>query len=43
MTDSNPFGALNNDEDTYDTFQQGEQKDATVKFNSHDLVERNAD
>ncbi|KAI8645004.1 hypothetical protein BD408DRAFT_96639 [Parasitella parasitica] len=29
MADSNPFGALKEDEDTYETFQQGEQKDAT--------------
>ncbi|KAG1110224.1 hypothetical protein G6F42_015403 [Rhizopus arrhizus] len=29
MTDSNPFGALNEAEDTYDTSQEGQQKDAS--------------
>ncbi|CEP14626.1 hypothetical protein [Parasitella parasitica] len=37
MADSNPYGALNEEEDTYDTFQQGEQKDADF-FHLKNLV-----
>lgn len=40
MTDSNPFGALNEAEDTYDTSQEGQQKDASVIHQCFDCVSR---